>query len=90
MDLVKAHKVLDVGVRTRFTGRDKQTWKALVKVDKKRLKLCERIHGQACTHGEDRAWCLRSCRQKLISSQPFANKVRASSTFSSLALYLPL
>jgi len=77
MDLVKAHKVMDCGVRTRFVGRDKLTWDALLHVDKQREKLCEKLHGVSCPHGQDRNGCLRSCRERLsASNNPFAHQPR--------------
>jgi len=78
MDMVKAQKIVDCGVRTRFVGRDKQAWKALVKVDKSRKKLCEKLFGTKCPHQEDRSACVRAARAKLLSPQPFENLSQAS------------
>jgi len=71
-ELVRARQVLDCGVKTVFLGKDKRVWKSLAKEDKKREALCTRIHGTACTHGEDRGECLRAAQRKLSSSKPFA------------------
>merc|ERR1712093_89705 len=70
-DMVRARKVLDCGVKTVFVGKDKTVLEELVKADGQRTTLCQKIHGVACDHGDDRAECLRACKQRLSSSRPF-------------------
>merc|ERR1711998_613413 len=41
----------------------------LARADKKRQSLCEKLNGQACTHGEERGACLRACKQRLRSGK---------------------
>lgn len=87
MDMVKAQKMIDCGVRTRFVGRDKHAWDTLLHVDKQRKKLCEKVHGVSCPHGEERNSCLRSCRERLSMTgnrfprQPQIANVRHATAF---------